>query len=68
MHDSLWLRAKELLKEGCMSIETFDNMTYKRIDSILKLREKQLEEQQKYMEEQRKQQEREMARKSIMKK
>ena len=68
MHDSLWLRAKELLKEGCWSIETFDNMTNKRIQRLLKLREQQLEEQHKYMEEQRKQQERDMARKNIMKK
>ena len=59
-HDSLWLRCRELLKEGCIPIETFDRLTKKRIERILTLQEKRLEEQAKALEEQRKEQERKM--------
>lgn len=65
-HDRLWLRCRELLKEGCIDIETFDRLPRKRIERIIRLQEERLEEQQRYIEEQRKKQEREAARSTIM--
>ena len=62
-HDRLWLRNKELLKEGAIDINTFDSLPRKRIERLLRLQEEGLEEQQKYFEEQQKEQERKAARK-----
>ena len=66
-HDRLWLRCRELLKEGCIDIETFDRLPRKRIERIIRLQEERIEQQNKYLEEERKKQEREAAKKSIMK-
>ena len=58
-HDGLWLRCKALLKEGTIPIETFDNMTRKRIMRIVELQEQILDEQRRQMENEKKKQDRE---------
>lgn len=71
MHDTLWLRCSELLKERTIPINIFDTMTRKRIERIMEIREKQIKEQNEYMERKRKEEEmkakREQARNKIMK-
>lgn len=67
-HDKLWLRARELLKEGCIDIKTFDELPRKRIERILRLQEERLQQQQQFMEEERKKQEREAERKQRFRK
>ena len=59
-HDSLWLRCKILLKEGAIPIETFDQLTRRRIMRIIELNEQILEEQRRQMENEKKKQSREM--------
>lgn len=72
MHDTLWLRCADLLKERCIPINIFDTMTRKRIERIIEIREKQLKEQNEYLEKKRKEEEarakREQARNQIMRK
>ena len=57
-----WLRCKNLLKEGCIPLSEFDQLTNKRIDRIITYAEEQLELQRKFIEEERAKQEKEAAR------
>lgn len=57
-HEQTWLRAKDLLKEACFSLEEFDNMTNKRIERILDAQEERLKLQHEQMERERKDQDR----------
>ena len=60
MHELRWLYSRDLLGKGGIPIETFDNMTPKRINRIIKLQEQRMEERNKALEEQRKEQDRKM--------
>ena len=59
-HEQLWLRCRDILKEGCIPLETFDNMTRKRITRIIEQQEERLRLQQEYLEAERKKQEKNM--------
>ena len=59
-HEELWLRCKDVLKEGCIPLETFDNMTRRRISRIIERQEERLRLQQEYLENERKKQEKKM--------
>ena len=58
--EQLWLRCRDILKEGCIPLETFDNMTRKRITRIIEQQEERLRLQQEYLEAERKKQEKNM--------
>ena len=62
-HEQLWLRCRDILKEGCITLETFDNMTRKRITRIIEQQEERLRLQQEYLEAERKKQEKNMRKK-----
>ena len=62
-HEQLWLRCRDILKEGCIPLETFDNMTRKRITRIIEQQEERLRLQQEYLEAERKKQEKNMKKK-----
>ena len=62
-HEQLWLRRRDILKEGCIPLETFDNMTRKRITRIIEQQEERLRLQQEYLEAERKKQEKNMRKK-----
>ena len=62
-HEQLWLRCRDILKEGCIPLETFDNMTRKRITRIIEQQEGRLRLQQEYLEAERKKQEKNMKKK-----
>ena len=53
-------KCKDILKEGCIPLETFDNMTRRRISRIIEQQEERLRLQQEYLENERKKQERQM--------
>ena len=53
-----WLYSRELLEKGGIPLETYDNMTQRRIDRIIKLQEQRMEERRKAIEKQREEQER----------
>lgn len=53
-----WLYSRDLLEKGGIPLETFDNLTPRRIDRIMKIQEQRMEERQKAIEKQRSEQER----------
>lgn len=53
-----WLYSRELLEKGGIPLETFDKMTKRRIDRIIKLQEQRMEERKKAIDKQRSEQER----------
>ena len=53
-----WLYSRELLEKGGIPLETYDQLTPRRIDRIIKLQEQRMEERRKAMEKQREEQER----------
>ena len=53
-----WLYSRDLLDKGGIPLETYDNLTPRRIDRLIKLQEQRLEERQKAIEKQREEQER----------
>ena len=53
-----WLYSRELLEKGGIPLDTYDQMTPRRIDRIIKLQEQRMEERQKAINKQREEQER----------
>jgi hypothetical protein len=53
-----WLYIRDLFDKGGIPIETYDNLTAKRISRLIKLQEERLKERQKAIEKQREEQER----------
>ena len=53
-----WLYSRDLLEKGGIPLETYDNLTPRRIDRIIKLQEQRMEERQKALDKQRAEQER----------
>lgn len=53
-----WLYSRELLEKGGIPLETYDQLTPRRIDRIIKLQEQRMEERQKAIAKQREEQER----------
>ena len=53
-----WLYSRDLLEKGGIPLETYDNMTPRRIDRIIKLQEQRMEERKKAIDKQREDQER----------
>lgn len=53
-----WLYSRDLLEKGGIPLETYDNLTPRRIDRIIKLQEQRMEERQKALDKQRADQER----------